>query len=160
RAETTDRILMESCRDGARQNKGNVYLWVGKLQIHPQIRREYVERGLRCTVGRAVRGGWHAAQERRDVDYVPVAARLEVRNDRLHAVHRRLRINEEHFIQVGVRKLEDLPRDSTPGIVDPHVDATAQRQSLVAQPNEIFALRDVGAHISRSITTAGRGGGQ
>src|SRR4051812_37647484 len=90
-----------------------------------------------------------------------------MRRDGLHAVERRLHVDEHHLVEVGVGDVEDGARESTARVVDPDIDVAEVADGGVAQALDFGSLSDVcrddqrffadlvGDHLERVGTTRG-----
>jgi hypothetical protein len=98
------------------------------LDLIAEHRGESVEEMLGAAVGGANGRERDPAEHGRDIDDVPLAARLEVREHFLHAVERRLDVDAHHLVNVLVRQLRWRPRDALADVVDPDIDLAETRE--------------------------------
>ena len=141
-----ERVVAEVGLDDAGQHRDHANARKRLLQLDSQRLAERVHRRLARAVGGANRRERHPPEHRRHVGDRPLAARLQMRQHRLHAVEHRLDVVAHHGVEVLVADDGQRARDAAAGVVDPRVDVPGLGEGAVAQPLDLRAHRHVGRH--------------
>jgi hypothetical protein len=150
------RVQAKVGANDARRDERDLDVRMRGLHFRAQHRGERIEEMLRARVRGANRRKRHAAEQRRDVDDVPLAALLEVRQHRLHAVQRRVNVGAHHSIQILVSQLGRIARDALTGVVHPDIDAPELLQRPIHDALHLRANPDVGdLHVRSSAAARG-----
>src|SRR4030095_15398857 len=94
---------------------------------------------------------WNAAEHRRDVDDVPAAALLEMRQDLLCAVPHGLDVDAPHLVDVVVGEWRRNARDPSAGVVDPDIDVAEPADRLTDDALNVLPTPDVGHDDERAL---------
>ena len=97
-----------------------------------------------------------AAGDRGDVDDRAAAARLHMRDHRLHAVERAAQIDRDDPVPIGDRHCRDGLAGDRAGGIDQDVDAARLRRNLGGEPRESRAVGDIERMAGRAAADLGR----
>src|SRR5215203_390503 len=94
------RVLPEFSAHDSGRHEREYNSWMTFSVLSAEVCGESIEKML-CSVVRGSRDKqWNATQHRGDVHYLSLTALLEVRQNFLHAIHRRLHIHLHHAVDV------------------------------------------------------------
>src|ERR1035437_7567706 len=98
--------------------------WIFRSQVHAEVCRQDIHRALRRAVDRTVGREWDPAKGRGDIDKMPLAPLLEMRDDCLHAVDSGLNNNVDHGLDIGVLQLHHRLSSFPSSVVDPDINVS------------------------------------